>query len=63
MVTDRASFERGEARCPNCRRPIGMNDKPTFVHSLGGGESRLATMRCGRCNAMLTVRLEDASPS
>ncbi len=60
VVTDKATFEQGAARCPSCRRPIGPNDHPTFVHSFGAGEPRLATMRCGRCNAMLTVRFEDA---
>ena len=51
-------FDRGEAQCPSCKRPIGPADKPAFVHSIGNGEPRLATMRCGRCQAMLTVRFE-----
>jgi hypothetical protein len=63
VVTDRASFDRGDARCPSCKRPIGPEGKPAFVQTLGAGESRLATMRCGRCNAMLTIRFEDAKPS
>ncbi len=65
VVTDRASFERGQARCPQCRRPVGPEDGPSFVHSLGNAEPTLATMRCGRCNAMLTLRFEDvpSSPS
>ncbi len=58
VTTTRAAFERDEARCPNCRRPIGPSGGPSFVRSLQG-ESRLATMRCGRCNAMLTLRFED----
>ena len=63
VFTDRAAFERGEARCPSCKRPIGPAGGPTVVQSLGGGESRLATMRCGRCSAELTIRFEDAKPS
>ena len=59
VVTDRQRFERGEDRCPSCRRPIGPGDQLSFVHTLGSAESRLATMRCGRCSAMLTVRFED----
>lgn len=59
VVTSRAGFERAEARCPSCRRPIGPRDEPTFVRGLGGNEPRLATMRCGRCSAMLTLRFED----
>ncbi|HEX9269752.1 MAG TPA: hypothetical protein VF998_07910 [Candidatus Limnocylindria bacterium] len=59
VLTERAAFERGEARCPNCHRPIGPDDKPAFVQAFGGAQSRLATMQCGRCNAMLTVRLTD----
>ena len=60
IVTDRATFERGEARCPNCKRPVGPADNPTAVQSFGGVQSRLATMRCGRCDSMLTLRFEDA---
>jgi len=59
VTTTRAAFERDEARCPSCRRPIGPSGKPSYVHPLGGGQSQLATMRCGRCNAMLTLRFED----
>ncbi|HET8568951.1 MAG TPA: hypothetical protein VFM93_08200 [Candidatus Limnocylindria bacterium] len=59
MTTTREAFERSEARCPSCRRPIGPQDQPTFVRGLGGAEARLATMRCGRCSAMLTIRFED----
>lgn len=59
VTTSRGAFERAEARCPNCRRPIGPHDGPTFVRGLGGTEARLATMRCGRCSAMLTVRFEE----
>ena len=61
VMTDRARFQRGEDRCPSCRRPIGPEDKLSFVRSLGNGEPHLATMRCGRCSAMLTVRFEDAA--
>lgn len=61
ISTSRAEFDRGETRCPSCKRPIGLEGKPTFVQSLGGGESSLATMRCGRCSAMLTIRFQDPS--
>ena len=60
VAIDRAAFERGEGRCPNCKRPIGPNDGLSSVQTFGGGESRLATMRCGRCQAMLTIRFESA---
>jgi hypothetical protein len=56
---ERARFDRGEAKCPSCNRPIGPQDNPSFVSSFGKGESRLATLRCGRCQAELTVRFED----
>lgn len=59
VTTSRAAFERLEARCPSCRRPIGPHDEPSFVRGLGGAEPRFATMRCGRCSAMLTLRFED----
>lgn len=59
VMTTRAAFERLEARCPGCRRPIGPRDEPTLVQGLGGGEPRFATMRCGRCSAMLTLRFDD----
>ena len=59
VVTDRATFDRGEARCPSCRRPIGPSGGPSFVQSFGNQASTLATMRCGRCQAMLTLRFEE----
>jgi hypothetical protein len=64
VVIDRAAFARGEGRCPACRRPIGPADAPTEVRSLGSVASNMATMRCGRCSAMLTLRFEDpAAPA
>jgi len=60
VAIDRAAFERGEGRCPSCKRPIGPGDSPTPVRSFGPGPSTLATMRCGRCSAMLTLRFEDS---
>lgn len=59
LTTTRAAFERGEDRCPSCRRPIGPGDEPKYVQGLGGSEPRFATMRCGRCSAMLTLRFEE----
>jgi len=59
----RVAFERGEARCAACRRPIGPGDGPTFVRSIGGSEPRLATLQCGRCRAMLTVHFADSEPA
>jgi len=60
VTTSHAAFGRLEARCPACRRPIGPEDGPTYVRSFGGTPSRLATMRCRRCSAMLTLRFEDS---
>ncbi len=60
VLIDREAFARGEGRCPSCKRPIGPNDNPTEVRSLGGAASSMATMRCGRCSAMLTLRFEDS---
>lgn len=59
VTVDRARFDRGEAKCPTCKRPIGPADKPSFVHHLGAGGPRLATLQCGRCQALLTVRFEE----
>ncbi len=63
LVISREAFERGEGRCPQCRLPIGPADQPAFVRSFGSAPPTLATMRCGRCNAMLTLRFEDAPAS
>jgi hypothetical protein len=60
VTTTRAAFDALLARCPSCRRPIGPEDGPTFARSLAGIPTRLATMRCRRCSAMLTLRFEDA---
>lgn len=63
LVTERGAFERGEARCPKCHRPVGPADGPSYVHTLGGAPPTLATMRCGRCNASLTlVFVQPTSP-
>ncbi len=58
VAVERARFDRGEAACPSFKRPIGPADNPSFVHDFGNGQPRMATMRCGRCRAMLTVRFE-----
>ena len=59
VTIERAKFDRGEAQCPSCKRPIGPTGNPSYVQNLGGGAPQLATMRCGRCQAMLTVRFEN----
>ena len=59
LTTTRAAFERLESRCPSCHRPIGPKDQPAFVRTIGAGTPNLATMRCGRCSAMLTIRFDD----
>jgi len=59
LTTTRGAFDRLEARCPNCRRPIGPADAPAFVRTFGVAAPNLATMRCGRCSAMLTIRFDD----
>jgi len=59
LTIDRASFDAGQARCPSCRRPIGREDHPTDVRTLDGTGSNMATMRCGRCSAELTLRFAD----
>lgn len=58
VTTSLAAFERLEARCPSCRRPIGPADGPTFVRRLGASQTQMATMRCKRCSAMLTLRFD-----
>lgn len=63
VATSRAAFERGEARCASCRRPIGPGDQPTFVRGMNGAEPRLATMRCGRCSALLTLHFQEDEPA
>jgi phage FluMu protein Com len=63
VTTSRGAFDRLETRCPNCKRPIGPQDAPTFVRSFADAPANLATMRCGRCRAMLTIRFEDDSGS
>ena len=63
LVTDRASFERGDARCPKCHRPVGPADQPSYVRTFGNAAPTLATMRCGRCNASLTLLFQETKPS
>ena len=59
VLTDRATFEHGEARCPSCRRPIGLDDHPSAVATFGGGAPTMMTMHCGRCDAMLTIHFRE----
>ena len=56
----REAFERSEVACPNCHHKLGPSDQVTFVRSLGGRAPTLATMRCGRCTAELTVHFLEA---
>lgn len=63
VATSRAAFERGEARCAACRRPIGPEDRPTIVRMIDGSDPRLATLKCGRCNAELTLHFQDEQPA
>ncbi len=60
VFTDRATFERGDARCPSCKRPIGPDDHPSPVATSGGAAPSMMTMHCGRCDAMLTIHFQDA---
>jgi hypothetical protein len=55
VTTTQAAFDRSEAQCPSCRRPIGPEDRPRYATAFGGSSPALATMRCRRCNAELTV--------
>jgi len=63
VATTRAAFERAEGRCPKCRRPIGPKDDPRYIRDIGGLAPRLATLRCGRCSAELTVHFEEDAPA
>ena len=60
VLISREAFDRGEGRCPSCKRPIGPDDHPTPVRSFGESASNMATMRCGRCSAELTLRFANA---
>ena len=61
LVTSRSAFVRGEARCPKCHRPVGPEDRPAFVQTFGDLPPTMATLRCGRCNASLTLVFEDVA--
>ena len=61
VLIAREAFDRGEGRCPSCRRPIGPDDHPTLVRSFGDSAPNMATMRCGRCSAELTLRFANAT--
>lgn len=49
-------LERGEVRCPECRRSVTDADGLKFVPALGQVESSLATVNCPRCRTMISIR-------
>jgi hypothetical protein len=42
---------------------VGPADQPSYVRTFGNAAPTLATMRCGRCNASLTLLFQDNSAS
>lgn len=53
-------FERGALRCPECKRTLSTADGLRPVASLGNTESTLSTLKCPRCQTMLSIRFQTA---
>jgi len=51
-----AELDRGELRCPECKRSVSDADGLRFVPALGQTESSLATLSCTRCRTMISIR-------
>ena len=51
-----AELDRGELRCPECRRSLSGADAVKFVPAFAQSESSLATLDCPRCRTMLSIR-------
>ena len=51
-----AELDRGELRCPECKRSVAEADGLRFVPALGHTESSLATLSCPRCRTMISIR-------
>lgn len=51
-----AELDRGELRCPECKRGVSEADGLRFVSALGQTASSLATLSCPRCRTMISIR-------
>ena len=60
LQATQAEFERGELRCPECKRKLSEEDAPKLVSTLGSSAPTLATLSCPRCRTMLSIRFVTA---
>jgi endogenous inhibitor of DNA gyrase (YacG/DUF329 family) len=56
LQATRAELERGELRCPECKRSVSSADGLRFVPAFGQSESSLATLNCPRCRTTISIR-------
>src|SRR2546428_1469518 len=52
-----AELDRGELRCPECKRKVSEADGLRFVPAFGQAEPSLAALSCPRCRTMISIRL------
>lgn len=56
-----AELDRGELRCPECKRSVSDADGLKYVPAFGDGESSLATLKCPRCRTAISIRFIPAT--
>jgi len=52
-----AELERGEVRCPECKRKVSEADGVRFVRGFGQAEPSLAALNCPRCRTSISIRI------
>jgi endogenous inhibitor of DNA gyrase (YacG/DUF329 family) len=56
-----AELERGELRCPECKRKVSEADGLRFVPAFGQTDPSLAALNCPRCRTMISIRFVAAT--
>jgi len=57
LQATQAQIDRGELRCPECKRKVSEADGLRFVPAFGKAEPSLAQLSCPRCRTMIGIRV------
>ena len=56
LQATQAELDRGELRCPECKRKVSEADGLRFVSAFGEAAPSLAQLSCPRCRTMISIR-------